>query len=269
MADERNTHPEEEIPQSNAARRLKGLGIDPNASPADAVEVAPVGFWENFWYHHKWKTIICVSLVILFVICTMQMCTQNSYDLYVMYAGPGYMTPNETLSVQSAFGQLVPRTEDTAQKEVMVSVMNYMNAEQIAEKKALAEEQGVEGFYVDLHGNASELERFQMEVVAGNSVIYLLDPLLYESVKEAGGLLPLGEVLSEIPAAAIDEYGIRLGETDLYESISALQNLPEETVLCIRKISTMSVFKGQKKSEEIHAQHTALFKSLVTFESAE
>ncbi len=261
-------HSEEEIHESNAARRLKGLGIDPNESPADGVEVAPVGFWENFWYHHKWKTIIGVCAVILFVICTMQMCTQNSYDLYVMYAGPGYMTPNETLSVQSSFRQLTPKGEDGASMEVMFSAINYLNEEQIAEKKALAEEQDVD-LYIDLSGNASALERFQMEVVAGNSVIFLLDPLLYESVKEAGGLLPLAEVLDQIPETAIDEYGIRLGDTELYDNIAALRQLPEETVLCIRRISTMSVFKGQKKTEEMHALHTALFAALVSFESAE
>ena len=106
-----------------------------------------------------------------------------------------------------------------------------------------------------------------MEVVAGNSVIYMLDPLLYESVKDAGGLLPLAEVLDEIPQAAIDEYGIRLGDTALSESITGLQRLPEETVLCIRKVSTMSVFKGQKKSEEAHARHVELFRQIAAFEA--
>lgn len=266
MAEDKQNIPEENIPESNAAKRLRGLGIDPTAESADSVEVAPVGFWENFWYHHKWKTIIISFAVILLVICTLQMCTQNSYDIYILYAGPGYLTGNETLSTQNALKQLVPDQDGDGSKDVMFSIINYMNPAQIAEKQALAEEQGVD-LYIDLAGNASKLERFQIEVVAGESVIYLLDPLLYESVKDAGGLLRLDEVLDEIPASAVDEYGIRLADTDLYQSITTLQYLPEDTVLCIRKVSTMSVFKGQKRSEEIHARHVELFRQIVAFET--
>lgn len=266
MAEEKHTIPEENIPESNAARRLRGLGIDPTAESTDSVEVAPVGFWENFWYHHKWKTIIISCLVILLVICTMQMCTQNSYDIYILYAGPGYLTANETLSAQNALKQFVPADGGDGSRDVMLSVINYMNPAQIAEKQALAEEQGVD-LYIDLSGNASALERFQMEVVAGECVIYLLDPQLYESVKMAGGLLRLDEVLDEIPESAADEYGIRLADTDLYQSITTLQYLPEDTILCIRKVSTMSVFKGQKKSEEAHARHVELFRQIAAFEA--
>ena len=143
MADERNNISEENIPESNAAKRLRGLGIDPS-EPAETVEVAPVGFWENFWYHHKWKTIIISLVVLVLVICTMQMCTQNAYDIYVMYAGPGYMTPNETLSAQDALAQLIPYHDGDGNRSVMLSIINYMNAEQIAEKQAEAEAEGVD-----------------------------------------------------------------------------------------------------------------------------
>ena len=108
-----------------------------------------------------------------------------------------------------------------------------------------------------------------MEVIAGESVIYLLDPALYESVKAAGGILPLSEVLDTVPSGAIDEYGIRFSDTALYDAVSALQYLPEDTVLCIRKVSTMSVFKGQKKSEEMHARHVELFRQIVAFGTEE
>ncbi len=265
MADEKNIHPEEDIPQSNAARRLKGLGIDPAEVPTDGEETVQVGFWENFWYHHKWKTMIALFAVLLAIICTAQMCTQNSYELYILYAGPGYVTPNETRSVQSSLSQLTGTDEES---NVMFSVINYMNEAQIAEKKALAEAEGVD-LYIDLYGNANALERFQMEIVAGNSVICLLDPLLYASVREGGGLLPLSEILDEAPTATIDEYGIRLGDIPLYQSISVLENLPADTVLCVRKISTMAVFKGKKKAEQAHVRHVELFRQMVTFAPAE
>lgn len=267
MADEKNNISDEKIPESNAAKRLKGLGIDPTAA-TETIEVAPVGFWENFWYHHKWKTLIISFSVIVLLICTLQMCTQNAYDIYIMYAGPGYMTPNETRSAQDTFKQLIPDHDGDGSRSVMLSIINYMNQEQIEEKRAQAEEEGVD-LYIDLNGNAAALERFEMEVIAGESVIYLLDPALYESVKAAGGLLPLNEVLDTVPAGAVDDYGIRFAETAFYDTISSLQYLPEDTILCIRKISTMSVFKGQEKSAEMHERHVALFQKIVSFGTAD
>jgi hypothetical protein len=47
---------EDAIPQSARARVMHSLGQDTENAPA--IEVEPVGFWENFWYHHKWKVIL-------------------------------------------------------------------------------------------------------------------------------------------------------------------------------------------------------------------
>ena len=114
-------------------------------------------------------------------------------------------------------------------------------------------------------GNAAVLDRFDMEVMSGESVIYMLDPALYQSVKYAGGLIPLAEIFNEAPAGAIDEYGIRLGDTQLYKSFSVLQALPEDTVLCLRRVTTMAVIKGKEKTERMHAWHVDLFEKMVTF----
>ena len=30
-------------------------------------------WFDNFWYHHKWKTIISLSLAVIILVCTLQM----------------------------------------------------------------------------------------------------------------------------------------------------------------------------------------------------
>lgn len=267
MADEQKHPPEHEIPESAAARRIKALGLDntPNGDSASGDGAAVRGsFWDNFWYHHKWKTIIIsVSLVVL-LICTLQMCTRESYDVYLMYAGPGYLTPNETRSAQDAVKQIMPDYNGDGQRGVMLTVFNYLNPAQIEEKMAQAEADGVD-LSVDQLGNAAVLNQFDMEVMSGESVIYLLDPALYESIRYAGGLIPLSEIFETVPAAAIDECGIRFGDTDYAKSFSIFENLPEDTVLCIRRVSTMAVFKGQKKTERIHSYHVDLLRQMMAF----
>lgn len=262
MAEDKDRERESEIPESAAARRIKALGLD-DIPAADGVAVKG-DFWENFWYHHKWKTIIIsVSLVIL-LICTMQMCTRESYDVYLMYAGPGYLTPNETRSAQDAVKQVMPDYNGDGQRGVMLSVFNYLNPAQIEEKLAQAEADGVD-LSVDYLGNASVLEQYDMEIMSGESVICLLDPDLYESVRYAGGLLPLSEILETVPAEAIDEYGVRFADTDFAKTFSIFTELPEDTVLCIRRVSTMAIFKGQKKTERIHSYHVDLFRQMLAF----
>ena len=46
------------------------------------------GTWlENFLYHYKWHTIVALFLIVTITICSVQMCSKDSYDVYVMYAG--------------------------------------------------------------------------------------------------------------------------------------------------------------------------------------
>ena len=42
---------------------------------------------ENFFYHYKWHTIVALFLIVTITICSVQMCSKDSYDVYVMYAG--------------------------------------------------------------------------------------------------------------------------------------------------------------------------------------
>jgi len=252
----------EEIPASAAARIWRGLGGE-NEVP-EPVEVEPVGFWENFWYHHKWKTIFCGILVFAVLLCTVQMCQKDDPDIYFMYAGPGYMKSREAKAVTDAIKQVMADYDGDGERGILLHDINYMTGEQIAEKLAQAEEEGVE-LYIDYTNNASNFELFEMEVIAGESVIYLLDPALYAHVAASGGLLPLEEVLGYVPEAAVDETGIRFARTPFARYFSAMDVFPEDSILCLRRVSTMAAFKGQKKTEKQHENHADLFCRIVNF----
>ena len=42
---------------------------------------------ENFWYHYKWQTLIALFFVVVFAVCSLQMCTREKYDVLILYAG--------------------------------------------------------------------------------------------------------------------------------------------------------------------------------------
>ena len=51
---------------------------------------------DNFWYHHKWKTILSLFLVFTILVCTLQMCSKEEKgDISVMMAGPYTFLDNE------------------------------------------------------------------------------------------------------------------------------------------------------------------------------
>ena len=253
---------EEEIPQSAAARRIRALGQDAETKPP--ITVARVGFWENFWYHHKWKTIVIAAAALIIGIGLWQILSQETPDVYMMYAGPRYLTGREITDAVSDFRHVMEDYDGDGTKSVQLTDISYLSPQQIEDRLAEAEAEGVD-LAVDRQGNVSQYERFEMEIMVGESVVCLLDPALYETVKGAGGLMPLAEVLGETPACAADEYGIVFCETEFARYFTSMQVFPEDTVLCIRRISAVAAFKGQKRTEEMFRRHTDLFCGIVNF----
>lgn len=252
----------EEIPQSAAARIMHGLGEDQEQRPEIPVE--KVSFLENFWYHHKWKTIAVVFVAIVVCVCVAQMNARETPDVYILYAGPYGFAQNEVFNIRDAMRQVMEDYNGDGERGIAFSDFFYLNEKQIEQARAEAEAAGVT-FYMDMMQNSQTLERFELEVFGGESVICILDPALYEQVKSAGGLLPLSEIFESAPDTAVDAYGIRLADTEFARYFSSMQVLPEDSVLCIRRVSTMSVFKGQKKTEQVHQYHVSMFRSLVEF----
>ncbi len=262
MEDKRVNAPAEEELTSASARIMRGLGLDKETQPE--IQVEPVGFFENFWYHHKWTTIIVSVALLIVLICTMQMCARETPDVYVMYAGPGFLTANEAREVQNSFRQVMEDYNEDGERGVMLNAINYLTDAQIKEKLDAAEKDGVD-LIIDYAGNNDAYERFSLEVLAGESVICILDPSFYARLRGAEALMPLEEVLGYVPEEAIDEYGIRFRDTAFSEFFTATHVFPEDSILCIRRVSVMSAFKGQKKTERAHAYHTELFRSVAEF----
>ena len=44
---------------------------------------------DNFFYHYKWHTAVVAFILIIAIVCSVQMCQREEYDVYVLYAG-GY-----------------------------------------------------------------------------------------------------------------------------------------------------------------------------------
>ncbi len=240
--------------------KIEYIGMGANADAAKA-------WFDNFWYHHKWKVIITAFFVIVFGICTYQIATREVPDVYIMYAGPEYMSAGDVIGFKSAMREVMEDYNEDGEKGMTLITLTCVSEEKLEKLKAEAEAAS-EDFYIDMAANSQNNKQFGMEIFAGEAVICLLDPSLYESVHEEGGFVKLSTIFSEEELSGLelyDESGVYLHSLNFGKYYSAMKDLPEDTVLCIRKVSTISVFKGKKKYEKLHEQHVDMFRSIVLF----
>ena len=261
---------EEEVFESNASRRLKALGVEPS-SAAEPEEPAPekTPFFENLWYHYKVPILIVLGFVLIFAVGITQMVKNKRPDIYVLYAGPSVFDNTRTSDAEAALSSLI--TEDSNNDGVRLARLTalcYVSEEKAAAAKAEAEKNNEHSTTVDYAGSQENRDAFQAfsnDMLAGDSVICLLDPYLYEMIRDAGGLLTLEEALGNKPDGAIDDYGVPARLIPFFESTPAFSALPEDTVFAVRRVSTMSAFTGKEKEEKAHARHVAFARELVTY----
>jgi len=115
----------------------------------------------------------------------------------------------------------------------------------------------------------STMTEYYQQIVGGDAIICLLSPYMYEMVHESDGFLPLAEIYTEIPeavaAAAYDDCGLVLAKTAFGQSFNGIDDLPEDTILCIRRLSSMAKLKGEAKTQKRHAASIELFRRLAEY----
>ncbi len=263
--------PEEEQGESNAMRRLKALG-ELDEKKSDGEEIVVKGSWlENFWYHHKWKTIMISIFAVIVLICTLQLVSREKVEAYFLYIGPEYMNSADIKSFTDAVDQVTDADDNGDGKLTSsLSVYTYLNEAQIENKKNDVASNG-DPLYVDANANAQAYEQFSYEMMVGNSIIYILDPSVYRSVIGEDVFLKLSEVFAEdeLPDGAIDDFGVRFGDTKFYKYFSETLDIPAESIICIRRVSLMQSFSGKSKAEKINEFHIGIFRDILLFEYPE
>ncbi len=258
---------EPETEESNAARRIRMLGQNEEEREEEELQIDR---WGNFWYHHKWKVVMTLVFGIIIGVAVAQFAGQQSPDVQILYGGPLYITPNENKSFCDAVESLCPDFNDDGRTYVQLNDMVFMTENQLNEMIALAEENDEDVAY-DRLANAQVQERFTYEVFGGEASICILAEEQYNDVCGSGGFLPLSEIFGEdsVPEGAIDDYGVRLSETKFWRFYGTPEMFPEDTVIALRRVSTMSALTGRSKSEKLHANSTEVFRRILEYEYPE
>lgn len=205
-------------------------------------------WFDNFWYHHKWKTLISLFLIVTILVCTLQMCgKEEEGDISVMLAGPYTFVDNETglVSLRQCLARYLPADYDeNGVKQVdAVSYMIY-SKEQIEEIQKGKDENG-NPIRVNTSTIQQNYSQYNTYMMLGETSVLFLDPWLFEEMakKENDYLSDLSELPGTLSVGAVSYtdkngnakvLGVRLGDTDLYKNnLAVSQVLPADTVLCL------------------------------------
>ncbi len=221
------------------------------------IKISKGGFltWlENFWYHYKWPTIIITVALIMVCVCLWQVSTTEKHDTVIVYAGPNYLSTSEIRQLEEIMSTLLPSDRDgNKEKNAAMSMYQIYSEKQIENSE----------YDIDPLRNTKQFEEYNNYMMTGESSLCLVDPHLYEKMPEEYKY-PLSELFGEaLPKGAIDGYGIRLGDTDLYKDYGIVRLLPADTVIYLKS----PLLVGASADEERYQFEKDTFIAIVTYSS--
>lgn len=221
---------------------------------------------DNYWYHYKWHTIIAFVLMLAVIICSVQMCSKDEYDVEIIYAGPYQTVSNRQVcaDISQSFASLAE--DRTGDGRVAVNLVGYW----VDTDLTLDGYHATDSAFLQ-QSSATNKSNLQQELLAGNVVIYLLSPSLFQEYDEAERFMRISDLVPDLPEEAycryedgkVNRFGVQLSKT-AFGQMTGLASLPKDTVLCIQKKSyTGNIFNSFSFSAK-HEYCVSLFKAALS-----
>ncbi len=223
---------------------------------------------DNFFYHYKWHTVIALVLAVAVLVCLLQTCSKEEFDVEVMYAGPKNLNEKQAvLDIQNAFSQVaLDQNEDG---KTVTRLVAYWVDERFYEGDA----EDLEGADVAYFANNSlnNEKAYHDEIAAGNLSICLVSPYLFYQVHKEGGFMRIDELCPELDESvfrvgedgSVNHYAVVLSKT-AFGKQAGLSSLPEDTILCIRKPAYHLL--NASRLEKQHENSVKVFLNALLFE---
>ena len=225
---------------------------------------------ENFWYHYKWHSIIAAFLVVVLIICSFQMCTRTTYDVHILYAGAHKLEKTSSdgdlspfLGTVSSLKRISEDFDENGSVDVNLLDLFVMTSEEISEFYNDENNVGKEINEIQIRDNTDTLES---TLLIGNYYVCFLSEALFQKYEELhnGALFAdLSPYISEgVEYEYASERGIYIRSLDFY-SMPYISELPDDTVVCIRRLSDVSGLFGGGEAEESFRRAEILMREIL------
>lgn len=193
-------------------------------------------YFSNLWFYHKWHILVGALILLMVGIATYQCATKETPDVNILYIGD--MDPGNRDEINEQISAYYNDIDGDGKKMLSLAFMG------------ITDEQ--------------TLSRLQTEVVAGDHVIYIIDPDYYQKLLRYDVLAPLQEILGKTPEGALDKYGVPIKHLDM-STLKGFDRMPLNSVLCIRGTNGDKV--NYQASSENYKNNVKLFTSLVNYKA--
>lgn len=238
--------------------KIPDASIRPRGRTASALE--------NFWYHYKWHTLIALFLVVAFTVCTVQMCQRKSYDIYILYAGDfdirqksegGGIAPHT--SAVSGLRRVCEDFDGNGEISVLFENLFYLTPGQLHQTTPGA------GYEINTGLIAQNEAILSQDMQYSDYYLCILSRAVYEKYRVyADGffadLTPYTQG-KDVRAPAAD--AVYLSSLS-FASLPVFCDLPQDTVVCLRSLSSVSL-KLDKKAPEKFSRAETVFRNMLTY----
>ena len=210
-------------------------------------------FFENLWYHYKWLILIILVLGALIIVSTIQIIEKGDPDVHILFIGQNYITADGRKEAEGTLDKLFGDYNGDG-KTLMDLVELTVTT--------------IPGQSYDYVYQQDSLTRFEAEIRAGLSTVFIVEESFYKKIKETGLAAPLKTVFGEdsVPENAFDEYSFRLRDLDIAEE-SGFCRFPRESYVCIRHSPENDQINYSRTMEDYN-NNLDFFKKFVTYKSA-
>ena len=255
--DEQNKNSENIERESNAARRIRLLGIENDDKIHDTSrEITKGSFFGNLWYKHK-ATIIIVSflLIVGFALsATLIYQKLTAPDMSIAYNGPKDISKTELDKANAIFTKLITEYTGDESPKIAWTKNRYLTDEQFA-----AQNDGKEMTPTQKQAMGEAYDQISNMIAYSDYNFLLLDTAVYDMF--ADGFFAISDLGIEGDYSKITYRGcgIYLWKTEFAKDNPELLSIfPKDTVICIPKLMN-------KNSDK----ETALLKAILEYEKAE
>lgn len=221
---------------------------------------------DNFWYHNKWIVLIGGFFAVALTIMTVQFFTKDTYDAMIMYTGPRIPNAVQNEEICNAFENVMTGDYDgNGDKEVALTSFFLMTEEQLKDDKYRYDDNGNK-ILINTGEMATTRQQFATQISVGDAIICLLDPAWYDMVKKKDAFVPIAELTDKEFEDMYDECALYLHQTGFGEYFTALKTLPEDTLICFRRMSSASGLKNKNEEAERYEYNKKLFVNIIEFD---
>ena len=257
---EENKNQEQELNESNAARRLRMMGESMDEKiHSEEEEIKKGNFWDNLWYRYKWVIIIGLFLLATMIFFIATCASTEKEDIQIVYVGPVQITDAAThAGLQNAFGQILKDYDGDDKKELQIISNVILNSNQYFDEK------GKPLPTDEIGRNESNLNTFNQQLMSGDLTFIMMDKGLYEeSLKDI--FVPLDELFADsglvVPSEwRYDDCTVYLHKTEFGSYINGLSKLPKDTVVGV-------IVKTAFANDDEYANHVDFFKELILYKA--